>query len=265
MTHTPPTPPPQQPQLQPQPPAPTRAPDGAVLAVEDLVVGYYRDIHVLQGVSLKAGAGQLVTIIGPNGVGKSTLLKAVYGFLKPFRGRVRYRGQDITGIEPHTALRRGLAYIPQRRNVFPYLSVQENLELGAWTFRKDRARIRQKLEEIYERFPNLARKRRRKAGFLSGGEQRMVELGRALMADPEVFLVDEPTAGLAPKLAQEIRRHLRELTREGKTVVLVEQNIREAIEISDYIYVLDLGRNKAEGPREAFQGDLKALIKDWLF
>jgi len=236
MTHTP-TP-------QPQPSTPTRAPDGAVLAVEGLVVGYYRDIHVLQGVSLKAGEGQLVTIIGPNGVGKSTLLKAIYGFLKPFRGRVLYRGQDVTGIEPHTALRRGLAYIPQRRNVFPYLSVQENLELGAWTFRKDRARIRQKLEEIYGRFPNLARKRR---------------------ADPEVFLVDEPTAGLAPKLAQEIRRHLRELTREGKTVILVEQNIREAIEISDYIYVLDLGRNKAEGPREAFQGDLKALIKDWLF
>ena len=236
-----------------------------MLRVEEVYVGYYKDINVLQGVSLKAEEAQITSIIGPNGVGKSTLLKAIYGFLKPNKGRILYNGQDITGMDPYTAPRRGLAYIPQRRNVFPYLSVEENMEMGGWTFRRDRARIRRKLEENYERFPNLAAKRRVKAGFLSGGEQRMVELGRALMADPRLLLVDEPTAGLAPKFAKEIRNRLAELRGEGKAIILVEQNIREAIGIADYVYVLDLGRNKVEGSQDEFAADLKDLVKDWLF
>jgi len=236
-----------------------------MLEVEEVFVGYYKDINVLQGVSIEAAEARVTTIIGPNGVGKSTLLKAIYGFLRPNRGRIIYDGDDITGMDPYTAPARGMAYIPQRRNVFPYLSVEENLEMGGWTFKRDRARIREKLEENYERFPNLAQKRRVKAGFLSGGEQRMVELGRALMADPRLLLVDEPTAGLAPKFAGQIRDKLVELRGEGKAIVLVEQNIREAIRIADYVYVLDLGRNKAEGTREAFATDLKDLVKDWLF
>jgi branched-chain amino acid transport system ATP-binding protein len=236
-----------------------------MLRVEEVFVGYYKDINILQGVSIKAEGAQVTSIIGPNGVGKSTLLKAIYGFLKPNKGRILCNGDDITGMNPYTAPGKGLAYIPQRRNVFPYLSVEENMEMGGWTFKRDKTRIRQKLEENYERFPNLAEKRRVKAGFLSGGEQRMVELGRALMVDPNLLLVDEPTAGLAPKFARLIRDKLAELKEEGKAIALVEQNIREAIGLADYVYVLDLGKNKVEGSRDEFATDLKDLVKEWLF
>ena len=236
-----------------------------MLAVEEVYVGYFKDINILQGVSIKASEAQITSIIGPNGVGKSTLFKAIYGFLKPNKGRILYENQDLTGINPYSASRRGLAYIPQRRNVFPYLSVEENMEMGAWIFRRDKDRIKHKLEENYKRFPGLVTMRGRKAAFLSGGEQRMVELGRALMADPKLLLVDEPTAGLAPIFARQIRNKLVDLKEEGKAIILVEQNIREAIEIADYIYVLDLGRNKAEGSQDEFATDLKHLVKDWLF
>ncbi len=236
-----------------------------MLTVEEVFVGYYKDINILQGVSIKAEEARITSIIGPNGVGKSTLLKAIYGFLKPNKGRILYNGENVTGMDPYTASEKGLAYIPQRRNVFPYLSVEENMEMGGWTFKRDKARIKRKLEENYERFPNLAAKRRTKADHLSGGEQRMVELGRALMADPHLLLVDEPTAGLAPKFAKEIRNKLGELKEGGKAIVLVEQNIREAIGIADYVYVLDLGRNKVEGSQDEFATDLKDLVKDWLF
>jgi branched-chain amino acid transport system ATP-binding protein len=236
-----------------------------LLAVEEVYVGYFKDINILQGVSIKASGAQITSIIGPNGVGKSTLFKAIYGFLKPNKGRILYENQDLTGINPYSASRRGLAYIPQRRNVFPYLSVEENMEMGAWTFRRDKDRIKHKLEENYERFPGLVAMRGRKAAFLSGGEQRMVELGRALMADPKLLLVDEPTAGLAPIFARQIRHKLVDLKEEGKAIILVEQNIREAIEIADYVYVLDLGKNKVEGSKEEFATDLKHLVKDWLF
>lgn len=236
-----------------------------MLAVEEVFVGYYKDINILQGVSIKAEGAQITSIIGPNGVGKSTLFRAIYGFLRPNKGRILYEDENITGMDPYTASKKGLAYIPQRRNVFPYLTVEENMEMGAWTFRRDKARIKQKLEENYERFPDLETMRRRKAAFLSGGEQRMVELGRALMADPQLLLVDEPTAGLAPLFAKEIRNKLVELKEENKAIILVEQNIREAIGIADYVYVLDLGRNKVEGSQEEFATDLKDLVKDWLF
>jgi branched-chain amino acid transport system ATP-binding protein len=221
-----------------------------MLKVENVFVGYHKDINILQGVSIAVGKAQLVSVIGPNGVGKSTLLKAVSGFIRPNRGKVRYEGEDITGMNPYTAPAKGLTYIPQRRSVFPYLTIEENLMMGAWTFRRDKVRIRKKLEENYARFPNLSEKRKALAGFLSGGEQRMVELGRSLMADPRLLLVDEPTAGLAPIFARSIRNELVELKQEGKSILLVEQNIRDAIAIADYVFVLDLGKNKAEGTQE---------------
>ena len=236
------------------------------LEVHQLTVGYDADIHILQGLNLQAERSRITIIIGANGVGKSTLLKTICGFLKPAGGRILFDGGDITGIPPHQVIKKGISYIPQRRNVFPYLSIEANWELGAWTFRKDRQRIRDLIEENFERFTNLKAKRDLNAVSLSGGEQRMVEIGRSLMVDPALMLVDEPTAGLAPMVAKEIYGRLRRLnSEEGKTILLVDQNIRQAIKIADYIYVLELGKNRSEGSREAFESDFKEMIRDWLF
>ncbi|MDH4136660.1 MAG: ABC transporter ATP-binding protein [Anaerolineae bacterium] len=232
-----------------------------MLEINDLYVGYYKDLNILQGVSLRAREAQITAVLGPNGVGKSTLLKSIFGFVKPQQGEMRFAGQDIAGTPAHHLVHLGISYIAQRQSVFPQMTVEENLELGGWSFRHDAARIRQKIEANYERFPILRERRRSPAGELSGGMQRMVELGRALMTDPKLILVDEPTAGLAVMLAREIYDLLVQLKEEGITILLVDQNIRQAINISDYVYVLELGRNRHEGPREKFDDLKKAL---WL-
>jgi len=228
-----------------------------MLEAKDLYVGYYRDLNILQGVSVNVREGKITAVLGANGVGKSTLLKAIYGFLKPNAGEILLDGRSVVGIPTHKLINMGISYIPQLPGIFRWMSVEENLELGAWPFRGDKARIQRKLEENYERFPALADRRRAQAGELSGGMQRMVELGRALMTDPKVILVDEPTAGLAKLLAQEVYQMLVDLRdRDGMTIVLVDQQIRQALKIADYVYVLELGRNKFEGPVEEFS-DLK--------
>jgi len=228
-----------------------------MLEVKDLYVGYYKDLNILQGVSVTAQAAKITTILGANGVGKSTLLKAVYGFLKPNAGDVLLDGQSLLGIPTHQRIDIGISYIPQQPGIFQWMTVEENLELGAWTFKNDKARIRQKLEENFERFPALKDRRKSKAGELSGGMQRMVEVGRTLMTDPKVILVDEPTAGLAKLLSEGVYRMLVQLRDEvGMTIVLVDQEIRQALKIADYVYVLELGRNRFEGPVEEFT-DLK--------
>jgi branched-chain amino acid transport system ATP-binding protein len=232
-----------------------------MLEIDDLYVGYYKDLNILQGVCLRAREAQITAVLGPNGVGKSTLLKAIFGFVKPQRGKVRFAGQDIAGIAAHHLVHLGISYITQRQSVFPHMTVEENLQLGAWSFRRDAARIRQKIEANYERFPMLQERRRSPAGDLSGGMQRMVELGRVLMTDPRLILVDEPTAGLAIMLAREVYDLLVQLKEEGLTILLVDQNIRQAIRIADYVYVLELGHNRIEGPREEFEDLKKAL---WL-
>jgi len=228
-----------------------------MLEIRDLHVGYYRDLNILQGVSVNVQEGKITTVLGANGVGKSTLLKAIYGFLKPNSGEILLEGQDVLGIPTYRLINMGISYIPQLPGIFRWMSVEENLELGAWPFRRDKARTRIKLDENYERFPALADRRQSKAGELSGGMQRMVELGRALMTDPKVILVDEPTAGLAKLLAQDVYQMLVGLRdRDGMTIVLVDQQIRQALKIADYVYVLELGRNKFDGPVEEF-GDLR--------
>jgi branched-chain amino acid transport system ATP-binding protein len=228
-----------------------------MLEVQDLYVGYYKDLNILQGVSITAQEAKITTVLGANGVGKSTLLKAIYGFLKPNSGQVLLGEQSLIGIPTHQRIDMGISYIPQQPGIFQWMTVEENLELGAWTFKKDKARIRRKLEENYERFPALKDRRRSKAGELSGGMQRMVEVGRTLMTDPQLILVDEPTAGLAKLLSEEVYRMLVRLRdEEGMTIVLVDQEIRQALKIADYVYVLELGRNRFEGPVEEFT-DLK--------
>jgi branched-chain amino acid transport system ATP-binding protein len=228
-----------------------------MLEVKDLYVGYYKDLNILQGVSITAQTAKITTVLGANGVGKSTLLKAIYGFLKPNSGQVLLQDQSLLGIPTHKRIDLGISYIPQQPGIFRWMTVEENLELGAWTFKKDKARIRRKLEENYERFPAIKDRRRSKAGELSGGMQRMVEVGRTLMTDPMVILVDEPTAGLAKLLSEEVYEMLVQLRDEvDMTIVLVDQEIRQALKIADYVYVLELGRNRYEGPVEEFT-DLK--------
>ncbi len=232
----------------------------AMLEVRDMYVGYYKDLHILQGVNLVARKAKITAVLGANGVGKSTLLKAIYGFLPPASGEVTLESQNLTGIPTHERIRMGLSYITQQPSIFSWMSVEENLELGAWTFRNDQARIRRKIEENYERFPVLKERRKSRAGTLSGGQQRMVELGRTLMTEPKVILVDEPTAGLAKMLTEEVYRMLAGLRdNEGITLVLVDQEIRQALKIADYVYVLELGRNKFEGPVEEFTDLEKAF------
>ena len=231
-----------------------------MLDIKNLYVGYYRDLNILQDVTLTAQEGKITTILGANGVGKSTTLKAIYGFLRPNDGDILLDGQSVLGTPTHERINLGLAYIPQQPGVFRWMSVQENLEVGAWTFRNDKKRMKQKLEENYERFPILREKRKQLAGELSGGQQRMIEIGRTLMTDPKIILVDEPTAGLAKLLSEEVYQMLVDLRdRDGLTILLVDQEIREALKIADYVYVLELGRNKFEGPASEFTNLEKAF------
>ncbi|MXX25671.1 MAG: ABC transporter ATP-binding protein [Caldilineaceae bacterium SB0668_bin_21] len=231
-----------------------------MLAVNDLYVGYYRDLNILQGVAMQAEGGKITTVLGANGVGKSTLLKAIYGFLRPNQGQIRLDDEDIVNVPTHERINMGISYIPQQPGVFRFMSVEENLELGAWTFKNDKSRIKRKLEENYDRFPDLAPRRRSNAGELSGGMQRMVEIGRTLMTDPKLILVDEPTAGLAKLLSEEVYQMLVDLRdRDGLTILLVDQEIRSALKIADYVYVLELGRNKFQGPAEEFTDLEKAF------
>jgi branched-chain amino acid transport system ATP-binding protein len=234
---------------------------GAImLETRNLYVGYYKDLNILQGVSITAQAGKITTILGANGIGKSTLLKAIFGFLQPASGEVNLEGRSLIGVPTYERINKGIAYIPQQPGIFRWMTVEENLELGAWTFRRDTARIKRKLEENFERFPPLKDRRRSEAGVLSGGMQRMVEIGRTLMTDPKLILVDEPTAGLTTLLADEVYRMLTDLRdKERITILLVDQEIRRALKISDYVYVLELGCNKFEGPAEEFTDLQKAF------
>jgi len=234
------------------------------LQVNDLVAGYTRFLDILHGVNIKTQKSKITCILGPNGCGKTTLLKTIYGFLKPKSGSVLYDGEDITGTKPYHLLEKGIAYVLQRRSVFPQLTVQENLEVGVWSIRRDREKTKAGIDYVYERFPNLAKRKKVNAGLLSGGEQRMLEIGRALILHPKTLLLDEPSAGLAPKVVKEVYAKIAELKDEEMTILLVDQNVRLAVSLADYIYIMELGRNKTEGNREYFEKDMKEMIKDWL-
>jgi branched-chain amino acid transport system ATP-binding protein len=231
-----------------------------VLELRGLDVGYYKDLNILQDLNVKARKKQITTILGANGVGKSTALKAAFGFLKPNRGDVVLENESLLDIPTHQRILKGLAYIPQQPGVFKDMTVEENLQLGGWTFRKDKQQVRDKIEANYERFPVLREKRKQITGELSGGQQRMVEISRTLMAEPKVLLVDEPTAGLSKMLAEEVYEMLKILvTVDELTILLVDQEIRQALKIADYVYVLELGRNKFEGPAQQFTDLEKAF------
>jgi branched-chain amino acid transport system ATP-binding protein len=225
----------------------------ALLEVRDLHAGYGK-LEILKGVSLDVQSGQVVSIIGPNGAGKSTVFKTLFGLLPARRGRVTLDGENVTNQSPADLLRRGMAYVPQGRNVFPLMTVEENLRLGAYT-RPRSAELEAEIERLCETFPVLRESWRRRAGDLSGGQQQMLEMARALLLKPRLILLDEPTLGLAPLVFKEIFRIVESLRRLGQTILMVEQNAAKALEISDYAYVLELGQNRYEGAGDVIRND----------
>jgi neutral amino acid transport system ATP-binding protein len=217
--------------------------DDLILEVKDTTVGYSK-VDILHGVDLQLKTGEIISVIGPNGAGKSTLLKTIFGCLKPRKGKILLKGEDITGFKPEKIVRKGISYVPQIANVFSSLTIQENLEMGAFTRTDDYSA---RLEEIFDLFPVLKERKHYKVGTLSGGQRQMVAMGRALMLDPELLLLDEPSAGLAPKFVSMIFEKIKEINSTGVTLLLVEQNAKEALTMADRGYVLATGRNVLDG------------------
>ena len=214
-----------------------------VLQASDIVAGY-GEVEILHGVSISIHEGEIVAVIGPNGAGKSTLLKTIFGLIPSRGGQVLFKGEDITNQPPDRLVAQGLSYVPQTDNVFPSLSVNENLEMGAFVRRDG---LRDRLEHVYSLFSDLASRRREHAGRLSGGQRQMLALARALMLDPRVLLLDEPSASLSPKMVDSLFEKIGEINRGGTAILLVEQNTREALSCSNRGYVLATGENRLEG------------------
>jgi branched-chain amino acid transport system ATP-binding protein len=233
----------------------------ALLEVENLHVSYGA-IVALRGISFQVQVGQVVSLIGANGAGKSTTINTLSGLIKPRRGEIRFDGHDLAGWRVDRVARQGLIQVPEGRQIIATLTVQENLEMGAY-LRKDQDAVRRDIEAVFERFPRLKERRRQKAGSLSGGEQQMLAVGRALLASPRLLMLDEPSMGLAPLLVNEIFEIIRSIKDEGKTILLVEQNARKALEIADYAYVLERGQIVHAGPAADLRQD-QAIIKAYL-
>jgi branched-chain amino acid transport system ATP-binding protein len=227
--------------------------DGALLRVED-VHTYYGSIEALKGISLEVHEGEIVTLIGANGAGKSTTLRSINGLNHPRRGSIHFRGRDITRDPPHDIVRRGISQSPEGRKLFPRMSVLENLEMGAFQ-RSDRSELRGDLERVYSLFPRLAERKQQRAGTLSGGEQQMVAIGRALMARPGLLLLDEPSMGLAPIFVERVFETIVEINKQGTTILLVEQNAMMALDVANRGYVLETGK-------VALADDAKALRRN---
>ena len=234
------------------------------LEVEGVTAGYTKEVPILQGVDLNAQQGLVTVIIGPNGAGKSTLLKVIYGYLHPSQGDVRHFGKSLLGLEPKDMLGEGIAYLIQGHSVFSKMTVHENLELGAWTLGRDRGAVQRAFDEVYDHYPRLKEKRWQLAGVLSGGEQRMLELARLTMTSPRTILLDEPSVGLMPKLVDTVYEEISRLKEKKYTILMVDQNVKKSMEIADYVYVLQLGQNRHDGPQEEFVERLPEIIREWI-
>ncbi|ASS96077.1 MULTISPECIES: ABC transporter ATP-binding protein [Peribacillus] len=219
-----------------------------MLKIEDINV-YYGNIQALKGISLSINEGEIVTLIGANGAGKSTMLKTISGLLKPKQGKIIYEGQSIGGKAAQSIVKMGISHVPEGRRVFANMTVEENLQLGAY-LRKDKAGIKQDMEKVYELFPRLLERLKQQSGTLSGGEQQMLAMGRALMAKPRLLLLDEPSMGLAPLLVKQIFHIIEEINKTGTTILLVEQNANLALSIADRAYVVETGRIVLSGKSE---------------
>ncbi|MEJ7876531.1 MAG: ABC transporter ATP-binding protein, partial [Solirubrobacterales bacterium] len=273
-------------ETQPTPQPAADAKGKAMLAARNVVGGYVPEVDILNGVTLEVHEGEIVTLVGPNGAGKSTLIKTVFGLLEPREGEVTFRGEQIGGLKPHEITRLGLSYVPQLDNVFPNLTVEDNLLMGGFvrsgiSFRagalmdslggSERAKRRQearereltmaqareRIDRMYTLFPRLGERRKQDAGTMSGGERQMVAMAKALMPDPSVLLLDEPSAGLAPAFVDAIFEKIADVNTEGVTILMVEQNATRALAMSDRGYVLDLGKERFEGPGKELIADPK--------
>lgn len=227
-----------------------------VVHADDLVAGYLPGINILNGCSLTAYDGELIGIIGPNGAGKSTLLKAIFGQVNIRSGKVLLKGEDITGLKANKLVEKGVAFVPQTNNVFPSLTIEENLEMGVFQTPK---RFKERFEFVTSVFPDLGKRRSQRAGSLSGGERQMVAMGRALMIDPSVLLLDEPSAGLSPVRQDETFIRVKEVNAAGVTVIMVEQNARRCLQICDRAYVLDQGKDAHTGTGRELLNDPKMI------
>ena len=240
--------------------------ENALLRMERVTAGYAQDIDILQDVSLTLPEGQMAGVIGLNGAGKSTIMRTIYGFLHPRRGRILLGGEDISSIPPHRMLFRRVWYIPQESSLFPYLTVEDNLALVHHKLRRARLTVPPRsTDEGFERFPMLRERRRIQAGNLSGGQQKMLQFALALLVRPHLCLIDEPTVGLAPKIVEEVYRWIENFRAEEEmTILLVDHNVRKVIELADHVHVLSLGRIAASGPRADFESDLHGQVREWL-
>ena len=239
----------------------------ALLEMSGVTAGYAADIDVLRNVTLGVEAGRITGLIGLNGAGKSTLMKTLCGFLRPKAGAVHYDGADVTGIAPHRLIDRGIGYIPQESSLFPYMSVADNLRLPLEHLARSRAQaldVRARIDEMLVHFPAIREKLRAQAGDLSGGQQKMLEFAKAYVLRPRLCLVDEPSIGLAPKIATEVYHWIDLFTAQGMTILLVDHNVRRVVQMSEYIYVLSLGEITAQGRRKDFEGDLHEQVRSWL-
>jgi branched-chain amino acid transport system ATP-binding protein len=226
----------------------------ALLEARNVVAGYSKELDILNGVSLDVQEGTMVSIIGPNGAGKSTVFRVLFGLLCAREVRVTFDGRDITNRPPAELLRMGITFVPQGRHVFPLMTVRENLELGAY-IRKDRASLKADLERVYELFPLLRQRAKQKGGCLSGGEMQTLEMGRAMLLNPRLMFLDEPSLGLSPLMANEVFNKVEEIRAAGSTMLVVEQNADRSLQMSDYAYVLETGRNKHEGSAEEIRNN----------
>lgn len=229
-----------------------------------ITAGYFANDIVLDDVSMRIEPAKVTVVLGPNGSGKSTALRVMSGFLKPRTGTVTLAGDDISHLDPGERLSRGVAVLPQGRSVFPELTVLDNLRLGAWQLRSDRGAFQAAVDAMLDRYEVLKPLRSRIAGSLSGGQARMLEFARTLILQPSVLLIDEPSVGLAPVLVDGVYDELERLKEEGRTILLVDQNVQAAVGLADHVYTLAYGKNHLEGARDGFEGQLDDLIKQWL-
>jgi len=236
-----------------------------VLTARNLVAGYTPGTSILNDVSVEVVQGQIRCVLGPNGTGKSTLLKVLFGFLPAQQGEIRFGEVRLNGVPPHAMGEHGIAYLPQKPSIFPYLSVAVNLRLGTWRFRHDKALVQARVERAYEQFSILHEKRDENAGTLSGGQQRQLEIARSLLTEPTVFLIDEPTASIEPRITTQIYELIAGLARQGKAILLVDQNIKGALGIADHVYVMRTGALFAEGDRSTFDDNVETLVSRWLY